>query len=245
MYAWAIQVLEAANALDQEVAQSRGALRGTLKVSTSHRLGAMHIAPILGQLRRQHPDLDVWLELVDRRVDLAGEAFDIDIRVGPVQEPHLVARKIAQSARILCAAPHYLEQRGHPATLAELAQHDCLLFRDRDRPFSTVRLQGPHGDESFHASGRLGSNQSDVVMRWARDGLGIALLSGWDVSSALRAGTLERVLPQYRQPADIYAVLSTRSSQSAKLQVCLDYLSGQLRTGPYALDLDWDNGQPQ
>ena len=69
--------------------------------------------------------------------------------------------------------------------------------------------------------------------------------TGWDVSSALRAGTLERVLPQYRQPADIYAVLSTRSSQSAKLQVCLDYLSGQLRTGPYALDLDWDNGQPQ
>jgi LysR family transcriptional activator of dmlA len=237
VYTWARKVLEAADDLDQEVAQSRGALAGTLKISTSHRLGSKHISPILALLRRAHPGLDVWLELVDRRVDLIAEGFDIDIRVGEVQEPHLVAQKVATSSRILCAAPAYLAQRGRPSTLAELSQHDCLLFRDRDRPFTTLRLQGPQGDETVNVAGPMGSNQSDVIQRWAQEGLGIALLSRWDLAQALLAGTLVQVLPQHHQPADIYAAMPTRSTQSAKLQVCLQFLRDHLASGPCALEL--------
>lgn len=232
---WARKVLDAADALDQEVAQARGALAGALRISSSHRLGSHHIAPILTLLRRAHPGLSVWLELVDRRVDLIAEGFDIDIRVGEVAEPHLVAHKVADSARILCASPAYLEQRGTPATLAALAQHDCLLFRDRDRPFTVLRLQGPHGEETVQVSGPMGSNQSDAVLRWAQDGFGIALLSRWDVADALQAGALQPVLPQYRQPADVVAAMPTRAGASARLQVCLQFLREHLASGPWSL----------
>ena len=240
--AWARKVLDAADELDQAAAQSRGALVGTLKVSTSHRLGSLHIAPVLARLRQAHPGLDVWLELVDRRVDLIAEGFDIDIRVGEVQEPHLVAHKVAASSRILCAAPGYLQRRGEPASLADLAQHDCLLFRDRDRPYATLRLQGPQGEESVRVAGPMGSNQSDVVRRWAEEGLGITLLSRWDLAEALRAGRLVQVLPQYRQAADIYAAMPTRAGLSAKLQLCLQFLREHLAAGPCALDLDAPGG---
>jgi len=235
VYAWACKVLDAAEELNQEVAQTRDALVGTLKVSTSHRLGSGYVAPILALLRQQHPGLNVWLELVDRRVDLIAEGFDMDIRVGEVQEPHLVAQPLVRSARMLCAAPGYLQQRGRPQALADLAQHDCLMFRDRDRPFATLRLQGPYGLESIQVQGPLGSNQSDPIRQWAVHGLGIALLSRWDVADALQAGTLEPVLPQYQQSADIYAVMPTRSSRSAKLQLSLRFLKEQLASGPYAL----------
>lgn len=228
VYTWARKVLQAADALNQEVAQSRGALSGALKVSTSHRLGSMHIAPILALLRQQHPELEVWLELVDRRVDLIAEGFDIDIRVGEVREPHLVAQKMASSARILCAAPSYLAAHGRPAALTDLTRHNCLLFRDRDQPFTMLRMQGPQGEEAVQVSGTMGSNQSDPILQWASEGLGIALLSQWDVAQALREGTVERVLPEYRQSADIYAVMPMRSTQSAKLQVCLEFLRGAL-----------------
>ena len=237
VYAWARKVLDTAEALNQEVAQARGALVGALKVSTSHRLGCQHIAPILALLRQAHPGLDVWLELVDRRVDLIAEDFDIDIRVGEVQEPHLVAQQVASSSRILCASPGYVARRGNPATLAELSQHDCLLFRDRGRPFTSLRLQGPQGEEHVNVAGPMGSNQSDVIQRWAQDGLGIALLSRWDAVDALRAGTLVRVLPAYQQQADIYAAMPTRASQSAKLQLCLQFLRAHLAAGPCALDM--------
>lgn len=237
VYTWARKVLDAAEALDQEVAQSRDTLCGVLKVSTSHRLGTLHIAPILALLRQEHPGLEVWLELVDRRVDLIAEGFDLDIRVGEVQEPHLVAQKIADSARILCAAPSYLAERGAPSALTELAHHECLLFRDRDRPFSILRMDGPQGEEVIQLAGAMGSNQSDPIRHWAEQGLGIALLSQWDVAQSLRQGKLMQVLPELRQPADVYAAMPIRSTQSAKLQVCLQFLRDHLVAGRYGLDL--------
>jgi LysR family transcriptional activator of dmlA len=236
-YTWARKVLDAAEELNQQLAQSRDSPTGSLKVSTSHRLGSDHISHILALLRQQHAGLDIWLELVDRRVDLIAEGFDLDIRVGEVQEPHLVAQQIATSTRVLCAAPHYLTRRGRPATLPDLARHDCLQFRDRDRPFGVLRLEGPQGTETLNVAGTMGSNQSDVIKQWAVHGLGVALLSQWDVADALRSGLLEQVLPGYSQPADIYAVMPMRSSQSAKLQVCLAFLRDHLASGPHALDL--------
>jgi LysR family transcriptional regulator, transcriptional activator for dmlA len=237
VYLWARKVLEAAEALDQEVASSRDSLVGTLRVSTSHRLGSRHIAPILALMRQQHPGLDLWLELVDRRVDLLAEDFDIDIRVGDVHEPHLVAYPVAHSARVLCASPDYLARRGRPTRLAELAEHDVLLFRDRDRPFGMLRLQGPQGADSVQVGGPMGSNQSDAIMQWALQGLGIALLSQWDVADALRQGLLERVLPLFEQPANVFAVMPVRSSQSLKLNLCLGFLRDHLAQGPHALQV--------
>jgi LysR family transcriptional regulator, transcriptional activator for dmlA len=235
VYLWACKVLEAAEALDQEVASSRHSPVGTLRVSTSHRLGSRHVAPILALMRQQHPGLDIWLELVDRRVDLLAEGFDIDIRVGDVHEPHLVAYPVARSARVLCASADYLARRGRPTRLAELVEHDVLLFRDRDRPFGMLRLHGPQGADSVQVGGPMGSNQSDAIQQWALQGLGIALLSQWDVAEALRQGRLERVLPLFEQPADVFAVMPVRSSQSLKLQVCLGFLRDHLAQGPHAL----------
>lgn len=70
-------MLEAAEALDQEVAQSRNTLAGSLKVSTSHRLGSLHMAPILARLRQQHPSLQVCLNFV--REQLTAGEFALDL----------------------------------------------------------------------------------------------------------------------------------------------------------------------
>ncbi|MDR3439343.1 LysR substrate-binding domain-containing protein [Telmatospirillum sp.] len=236
VYSWARRVLDAAEEMDQEVVQSRLSPVGTLRLSTSLRLGRVHISHILALLRRQYPQLDIWLELVDRRVDLIAEGFDMDIRVGNIQEPHLIAQRIAASPRILCASPSYIEERGQPKTLAELPLYDCLMFRDRGQSFDVLHMVGPNGQETIKVTGSMGSNQGDVVRDWAVHGLGITLLSRWDLAPLLRDGQLKRVLPQYEQPADIFAVMPTRSSYSAKLQICLEFLRQQLASGPYALD---------
>lgn len=162
-YDWARRLLDAADGMHSDLSSARGSPSGTLRLSTSLRLGRNHVAHILALMRRDYPGLDLWLELVDRRVDLIAEGFDLDIRVGEVTEPHLVARKIVDSARVLCASPRYLDQRGRPKTLAELAQHDCLMFRDREQAFGMLRMTGPNGSESVKVTGPMGSNQSDPV----------------------------------------------------------------------------------
>ncbi len=235
-YGWARKVLDAADELDQSVAGADALPVGPLRISTSLRLGRLHLAPILADLRRSYPDLDVWLEVMDRRVDLLGEGFDIDIRMGEVTEPHLVAHPVANNVRVLCAAPDYLARRGQPKTLADLASHDCLLYRERHQTFGVWRLQGPHGQETVKLTGSMGSNQADVVRTWACQGLGIIALASWDVAPDLRQGTLVRVLPQYNQGANLWAVTAGRASQSAKLRVCLQRIIGALQSGPHALD---------
>ncbi|MGF6753312.1 LysR family transcriptional regulator [Paraburkholderia sp. GAS334] len=232
---WAQKILDDVQGMADTFANRRSELRGVLRISTSLRLGRNHVSPILSMLRTLHPNLELWLELLDRRADVVGENFDIDIRVGEVQEPHLIAHKIVESTRILCAAPAYLERRGVPAELTDLAQHDCLLFRGRDDRFGVWRLTGPHGEKSVKVTGTVASNHSDIVVQWARDGFGVVMVSIWDVADSLRSGELVRVLPDYVQSADVWAVTSERLSSSAKIQVCIDFLKAQLTNGPYAL----------
>lgn len=235
-YTRARKVLEAADALNEGVTRSRALPAGPLRISTSLRLGRNHLSPILARLRECYPDLEIWLELVERRVDLLAEGLDLDIRMGEVTEPHLVAHPVAANVRVLCAAPAYLARRGRPKSLAELAGHDCLLYRDRQQTFGVWRLQGPAGAESVKVTGAMGSNHSDIVRNWALDGHGIILLAGWDVAEALKSGALERVLPAYRQSADVWAVTAARLDSSAKLRLCTEFIVNELRDGPHALD---------
>ncbi|MDE1165376.1 MAG: LysR family transcriptional regulator [Pseudomonas sp.] len=234
-FVWAQKILGNVDDMLQAVSGVRDEPRGVIRISSSLRLGREYIAPVLSQLRQQYPALEVWLELLDRRADLIADNFDIDIRVGEVLEQHLIAHRICSSFRILCAAPAYLERRGTPRNLADLAHHDCLLFRERDQRFGVWRLAGPGGEESVKVTGPMASNHSDIVRVWAHDGYGIIMASIWDVAASLRAGELVHVLPAYRQPADVWAVTTARASESQKIGVCVQTLRERLTTGPLAL----------
>jgi LysR family transcriptional regulator, transcriptional activator for dmlA len=204
-------------------------------VTTSFRLGRKHIGPALSLLAQRYPALEITLDAVDRRVDLINENIDLDVRIADVDEPHLVAHRIADSTRVLCAAPSYLERRGVPNSIAELSQHECLVLRDRNQAFGVWRLTGPNGIEKVKVTGRLSSNNAEIVRGWGNDGHGILLQARWDVSEDLHAGRLVAVLPGCTQPADIWAASTVRLSHSAKVRVCVRFLQEQLASGPFAL----------
>ena len=234
-YAWAQKILEDVEGMTTEMLNAQHDPTGPLRVSTSLRLGRNHVSPILARLGKKYPKLEIWLELVNSRMDMIEEGIDIDIRVGEVTEQHLIAQRVVKSERILCAAPAYLETRGAPASVADLAHHDCLLFRGRDQPFGVWRLKGPGGIESIKVTGRVGSNHGDIVRNWALDGYGIIMLSDWDVVDDLKSGSLVRVLPNHSQKADVMAVTTSRSTSSAKIRYSLEFLVEQMREGSYAL----------
>jgi len=234
-YAWARRILEDIEGMAAEMSNAQADPSGPLRVSTSLRLGRNHVSPILALLGKKYPKLEIWLELVNSRMDMIAEGIDIDIRVGEVTEQNLIAQRIVRSERILCASPDYLQNRGTPASVADLARHDCLLFRGRDQPFGVWRLEGPGGVESIKVTGRVGSNHGDIVRNWALDGYGIIMLSDWDVADDLDSGALVRVLPHHAQPADVMAVTTTRSASSARIRCSLEFLVTQLREGAYSL----------
>ena len=229
VYARALTILESLASLFDDVAERKGVPRGLLRVSSSFGFGRNVVAPAIAGLLKVHPALEVRLEVFDRLVDIVSEGFDLDIRVGDDIAPHLIARRLMDNHRILCAAPAYLERRGTPHTLQELAGHDCLAIKERDMPFGVWRLRsGAQEEVAVKVTGPLSSNHGEIALQWAVAGAGIVLRSRWDAQPLLDRGELVQVLPEYTQAANVWAVYPQRLAGSAKVRVCVDFLERHL-----------------
>src|SRR6195952_2982192 len=148
VYAWAEKILDDVDHLVEDVSTTRRIPRGTLRISSSFGFGRHIVAPALARLADQHPQLSVRLDLFDRLVDVAGEGFDVDIRIGDDIAPRLIARRLASNHRVLCASPGYLAKHGTPKQLADLASHACLAIMERDHPFGLWRVHGHRGPQT-------------------------------------------------------------------------------------------------
>jgi LysR family transcriptional activator of dmlA len=229
VFHWAQRILDDMDQLLQEVSVTRREPRGLLRISSSFGFGRNVVAPALSRLVGRYPGLQVRLEVFDRLVDVAGEGFDLDVRVGDDIAPHLIARPLAENHRVLCAAPAYLAHRGMPRTPAELSAHDCLLIKERDQVFGVWRLRAGTQEQAVKVTGPLSANNGEMVVQWAVDGLGVVLRSLWDVGAHLKAGRLVQVLPDWRQDANIWAVYPARLDRSAKVRVGVEFLEAYFR----------------
>ena len=231
VYAWAEKILDDVDQLVEDVSTTRRLPRGTLSVSSSFGFGRHVVAPALARLTERYPQLSVRLELFDRIVDVAGEGFDLDVRIGDDIAPHLIAKRLAENHRVLCASPGYLEKHGVPRTVADLGAHQCLAIKERDHPFGLWRL-GVRGEmTSIKVTGPLSTNHGEVAVQWALAGRGIVLRSMWDVRPLLESGTLVQVLPDVTQSANVWAVYPARVAASAKVRVCVEFLGEELGSG--------------
>ncbi|KQM68139.1 LysR family transcriptional regulator [Sphingomonas sp. Leaf17] len=214
-----VQVLAAIRAAEARVADGRDAPSGPLRISAPTSFGRLHVAPHLAAFLDAYPGIALELNLSDGFADLIGEGIDLAIRIAPRVEPALVAHRLADSRRILCAAPAYLAARGVPVDADALADHR-LLAATGQMPWRLA--DGITIDRASHVR----TNSSEVVRELAIAGVGIALRSLWDVSADLAAGRLVRVLPAIEGSADvgIYAVHPRGSPVPAGVTALLDYL---------------------
>ncbi|CAI1012973.1 D-malate degradation protein R [Serratia entomophila] len=224
IYEWAQRILNDVDQMMDELSEVRQAPQGMLRIVSSFGFGRRFVAPALSALAQQYPQLELRLDVSDRLVDLVSEGFDLDIRIGDDIAPNLIARKLADNQRILCASPEYLRRHGVPKSPGELAGRACLVIKERDHPFGLWRLQGPGGEETVKVTGALASNHGEIVHQWCLDGQGVALRSSWDVKENIAGGRLVHILPEYYQPANIWAVYVSRLATSAKVRVTVEFL---------------------
>lgn len=229
VFGWAQRILDDIDHLVQDVSTAAGEPRGLLRMSSSFGFGRNVVAPAMSQLVARHPGLQVRLEVFDRLVDVAAEGIDLDVRVGDEIAPHLIARKLADNHRVLCAAPAYLQRKGPPRGIAELSAHDCLVIKERDHPFGVWKLRAGAEERTVKVTGPLSANHGEIAVQWAVDGHGIVLRSVWDVSALLQSGQLVQVLPEWRQEANVWAVYPTRLDRSAKVRACVEFLQDYFR----------------
>ncbi|WP_438394066.1 LysR family transcriptional regulator [Caballeronia sp. DA-9] len=232
IHRWALEILDTAGQMHRAVTSIRSDPTGTLRISSSFRLGRNLLAPALSELSIRYPRMEISLIVMDRPVDLIAESIDLDIRIGEVPEPHLIAHCLGVSRRVLCASPDYISRSGAPQTPEDLRDHACLVFRERDQPFGNWRLRTLDEVAAVKVGGPLSSNNNDIIWQWALAGHGIMRASAWDCEASLASGQLVRVLPDYHWPANVWAVTTSRLSTSAKIRVCVEFLKKWLAAGP-------------
>lgn len=211
--------------------------RGLLRVNAPMSFGILHIAPLIADFLARYPALDVDMQMDDRLVDILEEGFDVAIRIKPLADSTLIARKLAPSRQLVCAAPAYLQRVGRPLVPEDLAGHDYLIYTYRDTPHE-LKFRAP--DSRIHSvsvKGRYRGNSGLAARELALHGAGILFLPSFYVGDALRAGRLETVLNDYvcLPELSIYAVYPERRHLSPKVRAFVDFLSERFGPVPY-----WD-----
>lgn len=198
----ALRILQELNEADQEAAG--GAVRGRLRINTTIPFGTMFVAPAMPGFVARNPDLIVDLSFTDGIVDLVAENTDVAIRMGNLPDSGLIARKLGQSRRVVCASPDYLARRGSPETPADLAYHDCLTFNFR-RARPSWPFRDHDRDIAQPVKGSIVVNNGETMKQMALAGAGIARVGLFHVADEIEAGRLMPLLEDYN-PGDLELV---------------------------------------
>ncbi|OGB07237.1 MAG: LysR family transcriptional regulator [Burkholderiales bacterium RIFCSPHIGHO2_12_FULL_61_11] len=225
--------------VELQLTESMAEPRGLLRVNATLGFGRSHIAPVISKFCKAYPQVQVQLHLSVNPPTLADNAFDVCVRFGEPPDARIIARKVADNRRLLCAAPAYLDRHGTPKTPRDLMQHNCIGIRHGDESYGLWRLTSGRATEAVRVNGSLSTNDGDIAVTWALDGHGILMRAEWDVAKYLRSGRLQQVLKNYKTPpADIYAVYPQRHQLANRVRVFVDFLcqSFDKGDGPFAVE---------
>jgi DNA-binding transcriptional LysR family regulator len=224
-------LLDGLRAAEDEVRAGGDAIEGQLQISMPSDLGRHVVLPWLNAFQARHPGVTLRLQLTDRVADIYREPVDIALRFGKPRASGMVALPLLEhNHRVLCAAPAYLARHGAPASPRDLAAHNCLCFMVDETVNNRWRFR--KGDETIEVTvrGDRVADDSEIVRRWALDGLGLCYRSRIDVQADLARGALRTVCADWEgnnQP--LYMVLASRRQVSPAVRTLREFLVEKMK----------------
>ncbi|AXA53345.1 LysR family transcriptional regulator [Pseudomonas thivervalensis] len=206
-----------------------GALRGRLRVAVPLSFGPTHFAPVLAEMARRHPQLQIQTCYSDRFVDLITEGYDCAIRVGYLQDSNLIARRIGPIHGKLLASPGYIKAHGAPETPEEIVAHQALMQ-------STEAWQFMDGDKiiTVRPQGRFKADNGIALVAAATAGLGVAYLPDCLTHEHVTSGALVPIMTRYPPPpAGAYVVRPPGQHPARKIRVLTELLIEYFGESPH------------
>jgi DNA-binding transcriptional LysR family regulator len=220
------RLLPAFEEAEAMIASQRVEATGTLRLNVPVPFGVHYIAPLMHAFTQQHPNVTVDLGLNDRNVDLVDEGWDLAIRVGRLKDSRLVARKLADSAMLISAAPAYWSRNGHPRKLQELRNHNCLGFTVPSFVGPDEWLFGRDREVRLPIKGSLRTNSGDALLAAAVAGLGVIYTPDFVIATAIRRGELAPIALDVPtgELGGIHILYALDHSPPAKARAMIDFL---------------------
>jgi DNA-binding transcriptional LysR family regulator len=213
---------------DSELASSSLSVAGLIRIAASATFGRLHVLPLIPELLLSNPGLQVDLILSDSLRDMVQDRIDLTIRVGPVNEPDAVVRRVAVTPLVCVGSRRYFERHGTPKTPEDLIEHNCLLYGDlTEAPYwPFVRREGRF---SVPVRGNLCSNSIETIRAAVLAGVGIGLFAKVSLADELRHPDIVIILESFMSDVrDISLVWPKRRYVPARVRRVTDFFANAI-----------------
>ena len=235
-FASAKRILADIDAAEMEVTRFSGSPKGLLRINAGVAFGMHQLAPALPRFLERYPEIELDITLTDRLIDLVEEGADVAIRNGHLRDSSLVARRICDLHRVICASPGYLKKHGVPKTPQDLLAHNCISISGapqlRRWPFDTK-----NGIELIDVTGNVNANNAETLLQLAATGLGIIRLTDVIVGDGIRAGWLAPLFEgvHHREPVPLSAVYLPGKHKSPRVAAFVNFMVETFASAPWRL----------
>lgn len=224
-YQEALHLAEQVVSSTERLAESTHQEGGTLRMSAPKTPGGYFLGIWLAEFLQRYPHIHIELDLTDQIVNLFEQRYDLALRVGPMVDSSLIARKLGTSERILVAAPNYLKMYGHPKSPDDLSQHKCISFGEQRSGQSSWLLSHNKQTQRIKFHSALRCDDMATNLRLVQSGAGISMIPAFVCKESLNSGNLQQILSQWHGPiAEFYLVYTERELMPSRLRLLVDFL---------------------
>ncbi len=208
--------------------------KGMLRINVGVAFGMHQLVPALPRFLEKYPEIELDITVTDRLVDLVDEGADVAIRTGVLRDSSLIAKKICDMHRVICASPLYLKKHGVPKTARDLLKHNCISISGasqlRKWPFDTA-----DGMETVDVIGTVNANNAETLLQMAAMGVGIIRLADVIVADGIRAGWLTPILTDihHAEPLPLSAVYPQGKHKSPRVAAFVNFLVETFSSAPW------------
>jgi DNA-binding transcriptional LysR family regulator len=231
------RILQDGEALEVDTQETSSSPRGLVRLAAPLSFGLAHLGPLTPGFLESYPDVTLEMAFSDRFVDLVAEGFDLAIRIGPMADSGLLARRLAPVRLRLVGAPAYLDRHGRPQHPRELKDHQGFCYTGgQAKPL--WRFTHPQEAEVFVSPNqRLRTDNADVITPAVLAGLGLALQPDFLVWREIQVGALEVVLPGWEAPqSHLHLLMPASRLRPRRVEVLIEFLSKRLSAPPWAAE---------
>ncbi|RKP46445.1 LysR family transcriptional regulator [Trinickia fusca] len=231
-YEHARRAIDEADQAEQAVRESSAGLSGRLRIAAAVTFARLHVLPALKSFLDEHPKLHIDIILDDRSIDLLEEGVDVALRMGPLDDSSMTARRIVSGRRLVVGTPRYFAEAGIPHTPADLSRHQAIVYSLRGGGESWSFTRGDGTEAAVAVSGRVRVSAAEGMRAAVLSHMGLAVASEWMFSPELADGTVQAVLTDWMlPPIDVWAIFPSGRMATTKARAFVAFVEHLLTQG--------------
>lgn len=224
------RILEEVDEAESQASGEYTVPRGTLAMTAPIVFGRLHVVPVVSEFLAHFPQINVQLTLVDQTLSLVDEHIDVAIRVGALPDSTLVATKVGEIRRVVCASPGYLAAHGSPRKPEDLHEHMCVTFSGLGGGTSWVFENHKGSGKGMRPLCRLKINTAESAIDAAVAGVGLTNVLSYQVARSVSEGKLNVVLRDFEPaPTPVHLVHTSQALAPLKMRSFMEFAAPRLR----------------